>query len=160
LYALNELGNSVGVWNVSYNSSCINLKLTQTLSTYKAGVKPGPTTKAAELHVRGNFLYAANRADQTFGSQQDSIATYTIDPATGKIAWLEAANAHAYYPRTFQINKAGDLVAVGGQTSASVAILKRDVYTGKLGALVASIVITPVGIAGEEDGLSAVVWVE
>jgi 6-phosphogluconolactonase (cycloisomerase 2 family) len=105
-------------------------------------------------------LYVANRADQTFGNQQDSIATYTIDPATGKITWLEAANGHAYYIRTFQINKAGDMVAVGGQTSASVAILKRDPATGKLGDMLASLVITPVGRAGEEDGLSAVVWVE
>jgi 6-phosphogluconolactonase (cycloisomerase 2 family) len=160
LFTLNELGNSVSAWTATYTSSCINLKLTQTLSTYKAGVKPGSTTKAAELHVRDNFLYAANRADQTFGSQQDSIATYTIDPSTGKLAWVEAANARAYYPRTFQINKAGDMVAVGGQTSASVVILKRDAATGKLGDQLASIVLPPVGRAGEEDGLSAVVWVE
>jgi len=160
LYTVNELGNSVGQWSVSYTSSCIDLKLTQTLSSYKAGVKPGSTTKAAELQVKGNFLYVANRADQTFGSQQDSIATYTIEPETGKITWMEAANSHAYYARTFQINKAGDLVAIGGQTSASVAIVKRDPSTGKLGDLVSSIVITPLGRAGEEDGLSAVVWVE
>ncbi|PVI03899.1 putative isomerase YbhE [Periconia macrospinosa] len=161
LYTLNELGNSVSAWTVSYSSgNCISLALTQTLSTYAEGVTPGPTTKAAELHVRGNFLYAANRADQTFGSQQDSIATYTIDPATGKLAWLEAANAHAYYPRTFQINKAGDLVAVGGQTSSNVAILKRDVETGKLGEVVASLVVATPGRPGEEDGLSAVVWLE
>jgi 6-phosphogluconolactonase (cycloisomerase 2 family) len=160
LFTVNELGNSVSVWTATYSSSCIALKLTQTISTYKPGTKGGPTTKAAELRIRGNFLYAANRADQTFGNQQDSIATYSIDPATGKLTWVEAANARAYYPRTFQINKAGDLVAVGGQTSSSVVILKRDAATGKLGEPVASLVIQPVGRAGEEDGLSAVIWVE
>ncbi|CAI6334006.1 unnamed protein product [Periconia digitata] len=160
LYTLNELGNSVSAWTVSTGSSCLELTLTQTLSTYDEGVTPGPTTKAAELHIRDNFLYAANRADQTFGSAQDSIATYSIDPATGKLAWIEAANAHAYYPRTFQINKAGDLVAVGGQTSSNVAIVKRDVETGKLGELVASLVVATPGRPGEEDGLSAVVWLE
>lgn len=133
---------------------------TQTLSTYAPGTKGGPTTKAAELRVAGNFLYAANRADETFGKQQDSIAIYTIEPTTGKIAWKEAANAHAYYPRTFQINSAGDLVAVGGQTSSNVAILKRDPVSGKLGDQVASLVVATPGRAGEEDGLSAVIWVE
>jgi len=163
LFTLNELGNSVSAWTVKYPAAaggCLTLTKTQTLSTYAPGTKGGSTTKAAELRVFDNFLYAANRADQTFGSKQDSIATYTIDPATGKIAWMEAANAHAYYPRTFQINKAGTLVAVGGQTSSNVAILKRDLVTGKLGDMVASVAVATAGRAGEEDGLSAVIWVE
>lgn len=163
LYTLNELGNSVSSWSVAYPSGsggCLSLTKLQTLSTYAPGTKGGPTTKAAELQVAGNFLYAANRADQTFGSQKDSIATYTIDPSTGKITWLEAANSYAYYPRTFQINKAGTLVAVGGQTSSTVAIINRDPTTGKLGSLVASVQVASPGRAGEEDGLSAVVWNE
>ncbi|KAF2733423.1 putative isomerase YbhE [Polyplosphaeria fusca] len=160
MYTVNELGNSVSAWTMSYSSSCIALTKTQTISTFAPGKKGGAGTKAAELRIAGNFLYAANRADQTFGSKQDSIAIYTIDPATGKIAWMEAANAHAYYPRTFQINKAGDLVAVGGQTSSNVAILTRDATTGKLGDVVATLVVATPGRAGEEDGLSAVIWNE
>ncbi|KAJ4287202.1 hypothetical protein N0V90_012600 [Kalmusia sp. IMI 367209] len=163
LYTLNELGNSVSSWTITYPSTaggCLALNKLQTLSTYAPGTKGGPTTKAAELRTFGNFLYAANRADQTFGSQKDSIATYTIDPATGKITWLEAVNANAYYPRTFQINKAGTLVAVGGQTSSNVAILNRDPATGKLGSLVASVQVATAGRAGEEDGLAAVIWNE
>jgi 6-phosphogluconolactonase (cycloisomerase 2 family) len=163
-YTLNELGNSVSAWDVSYpsnssSSGCLTLSKTQTLSTYAAGKTGGPMTKAAEIRVVGNFLYASNRADQTFGSQQDSIATYTIDPSTGAIAWLEAANSYSYYPRTFQFNKDGTLVAVGGQTSSNVAIIARDPATGKLGGLVANIQVGQKGRAGEEDGLSGVVWV-
>lgn len=166
LYSLNELGNSVSAWDVAYpstNSSsngCLALARTQTLSTYAAGTRGGPTTKAAEIRVVGNFLYASNRADQTFGAGQDSIATYAIDPATGALAWLEAANSYSYYPRTFQVNKAGTLVAVGGQTSSNVAIIARDPATGRLGKLVANVQVAQKGRAGEEDGLSAVVWVE
>ncbi|KAK4150433.1 hypothetical protein C8A00DRAFT_18029 [Chaetomidium leptoderma] len=162
-YVVNELGNSVSAWDVAYpsdESGCLNLKKTQTQSTYAPGKKGGSTTKAAEVRVVGNFVYATNRADQTFGSQQDSIATYTIDPATGAIAWLEAANSYSYYPRTFQFNKEGTLVAVGGQTSSNVAIIARDPATGKLGKLVANLQVGQKGRAGEEDGLSAVVWVE
>lgn len=162
-YTVNELGNSVSAWDVAYpsdSSGCLTLKKTQTLSTYAPGKKGGPTTKAAEIRVIGNFLYGSNRADETFGTQQDSIATYTIDPATGAIAWLEAANSYSYYPRTFQPNKDGTLVAVGGQTSSNVAIIARDPATGKLGKLVANIQVGQKGRAGEEDGLSSVIWVE
>ena len=162
-YVLNELGNSVSAWDVTYPSDasgCLTLKKTQTLSTYAPGKKGGPTTKAAEVRVVGNFVYATNRADETFGSQLDSIATYTIDPATGALSWLEAANSYSYYPRTFQFNKEGTLAAVGGQTSSNVAIIARDPATGRLGKLVANIQVGQKGRAGEEDGLSAVVWVE
>lgn len=159
-YTLNELGNSVSSWKVTYTSGCISLSRMQTLSTYAAGVTPGPTTKAAELRTFDNFLYASNRADQTFGTDQDSLAIYSIHPTTGDLSWVEATNARAYYPRTFQINKAGTLVAVGGQTSSNVAIISRDVTTGKLGNLIANIQVGSRGRPGEEDGLSAVVWNE
>lgn len=160
LYTLNELGNSVSTWSVSYESECLSLSLLDTISTYAEGTTPGPTTKAAEIRVFDNFLYASNRADETFGSEQDSLAIYSIDATTGALTWIEATNAHAYYPRTFQINKEGNLVAVGGQTSSNVAIISRDVTTGRLGDLIASVDVGSPGRPGEEDGLSAVVWNE
>ncbi|KEY68289.1 hypothetical protein S7711_07041 [Stachybotrys chartarum IBT 7711] len=160
LYTLNELGNSISAWSVSYSSSCMTLSRTQTLSTYTAGTTIGSLFKAGELRIRDNFLYASNRADQTFGSQRDSLVTYRIDPSSGALSWLEATNAYSYYPRTFQINRAGNLVAVGGQTSSTVAIIARDVSTGRLGNLVASVQVGPLGRPNQEDGLSAVIWNE
>ncbi|KAL1841771.1 hypothetical protein VTJ49DRAFT_6609 [Mycothermus thermophilus] len=164
-YTVNELGNSVSAWDVTYPSEwdtngCLALSKTQTLSMYAPGRSGGPMTKAAEIRVVGDFVYATNRADQTFGSEQDSIATYTIDPDTGAISWLEAANSFSYYPRTFAFNKEGTLAAVGGQTSSTVAIVARDPATGRLGNLVAKIQVGQRGRAGEEDGLSGVVWAE
>ncbi|RYP27807.1 hypothetical protein DL767_007519 [Monosporascus sp. MG133] len=165
LYTVNELGNSVSAWSVSYpadspTSGCLTLSKTQTLSTYAEGISAPAGSKASEVHVKDNFLYAANRADETFGPEQDSLATYAIDAETGEIAWLEAANAHAWYPRTFAITAAGDLVAVGGQTSSNVAIIARDPATGRLGDLIASLQVASPGTPGNEDGLSAVIWLE
>ncbi|KAI0595303.1 Lactonase, 7-bladed beta-propeller-domain-containing protein [Biscogniauxia sp. FL1348] len=162
LYTVNELGNTVSAWTVSYpEDGCLTLDKTQTLATYAEGVSAAPNgSKAAEVHVAGNFLYAANRADETFGAEQDSIAAYSIDPASGEITWLEATNAHAWFPRTFSINRAGDLVAVGGQTSSNVAIIARDPKTGKLGELLADLPIATPGTPQQEDGLSAVVWLD
>ncbi|KAI0016996.1 putative isomerase YbhE [Xylariomycetidae sp. FL0641] len=160
LYTVNELGNSVSAWKVTYADGCMALERTQTLSTFPEGTTPKEGSKAAEVHVAGNFLYAANRADESFGEQMDSFAVYAIDPASGDIEFIQAANAHAWFPRTFAINKAGDMVAVGGQTSSNVAILSRDTETGKLGDLVANVQVATAGTPQQEDGLSAVVWVE
>ncbi|KAG4222697.1 hypothetical protein PC116_g28829 [Phytophthora cactorum] len=161
LYTVKELGNSVSAWTVSYpDGGCLSLEKTQTLSTYAEGSAAPNGSKAAEVHVSGNFLYAANRADETFGPQNDSLVTYSIDPSSGDIKFVEATPAHAWFPRTFSINKAGDLVAVGGQTSSNVAIIARDPKTGKLGDLVANLPIATPGTPQQEDGLSVVVWVE
>ncbi|KAI1647452.1 3-carboxy-cis,cis-mucoante lactonizing enzyme [Daldinia loculata] len=161
LYTVNELGNSVSAWTVSYpDGGCLSLNKTQTLATYAEGSVAPNGSKAAEVQVSGNFLYAANRADETFGPQNDSLATYSIDPSSGDIKFVEATPAHAWFPRTFSINKAGNLVAVGGQTSSNVAIIARDPETGKLGDLVANLPIATPGTPQQEDGLSVVVWVE
>ncbi|ORY70960.1 Lactonase, 7-bladed beta-propeller-domain-containing protein, partial [Pseudomassariella vexata] len=165
LYTVNELSNSVSAWEVSYTPDsdagskpdCLSLTKTQTLSTYEDKTPPA-NSKAAEVQVSGNYVYAANRNDQTFGPQEDSLVTYKIDPETGAIEWLEAVNAHGWYPRSFAINKEGTYVAVGGQTSSNVAVLARDPATGKIGGLVASVDVATKGTDGGEDGLSSVVW--
>ncbi|OAA65658.1 Lactonase, 7-bladed beta propeller [Niveomyces insectorum RCEF 264] len=163
LYIANELGNSVTVWQATYptgTDSCLTLKKTQSLSAYPAGKSAPANSKTAEVHTFGNFVYASNRNDRSFGPQQDSCATYTVDPATGALTFLESTSAHSYYTRTFQINKAGDLVAFGGQTSSNVAIVARNVTTGRLGDLVANVQVGTPGVPGNEDGLSAVIWDE
>lgn len=160
-YSLNEVASSVGVYNATYagDGGCLALDLTQTLSTL--GDRAGKTTeKAAELRVAGGYLYASNRNDQTFGKEQDSLAVFKIDGADGKLAFQELTNSHGYYPRPFEVNKAGTLVAIGGQTTANVAVVARDAATGKLGPLVANVNLPPRGTYGGEDGLSAVVWYE
>ncbi|KAG9233734.1 Lactonase, 7-bladed beta-propeller-domain-containing protein [Amylocarpus encephaloides] len=168
LYTVNELANSVSSWSVTYGAECLSLNKTQTISTFAGGIVPAATVyngasfppKAAELRIVGNFLYAANRNDKLFGEQTDSLATYTIDSTTGTLNWVEATSAHAFYPRSFSVNKAGTMIAVGGQTSSTVSIIARDVVTGKLGELIASIQVAGKGTYTNEDGLSSVVWIE
>lgn len=168
LYTLNEIGNSVSAWTVTYGGACLSLNKTQTISTFAGGKAPASTVyngatfppKAAEVHIVGNFLYAANRNDKLFGNTTDSLATYTIDAMSGALTWVEATSAHAFYPRSFTVNKAGTMVAVGGQTSSSVAIVARDTKTGRLGGLIAWAQVGSAGTYTNEDGLSSVIWVE
>ena len=129
----------------------------ETVSTSAPG--KSKSGSAAEVHVAGNFVYASNRNDQAFGSGQDSLITYKINP-NGSLSVVEVTNSHGWYARTFSINNAGDLLAVGGQASSTVSIISRDPSTGKLGELLASLQVGNKGTDGGWDGLSSVVWVE
>jgi 6-phosphogluconolactonase (cycloisomerase 2 family) len=162
LYTLNELGNSVSSWSVAYaaGDGCLTLTRKQTLSTFPVGKTAPSGAKAAEVHVRDNFVYASNRFDRSFGAQEDSMATFDIDPATGNIKFAEATSARSYFPRTFAINGKGDMVAIGGQTSSNVAIVARNITTGRLGAQIANLKVGNPGSVNQEDGLSAVIWNE
>ncbi|KZL64958.1 hypothetical protein CI238_07076 [Colletotrichum incanum] len=161
LFTVNELSNSLTSWSVTYpTNGCLILVKKQTISTFPPEKAAPAGSKAAEVHVKGNFVYVSNRYDRSFGSQEDSIATYAIDPSSGQVAFVEVTSAFSYFPRTFTINNAGNLVAVGGQTSANVAVVERNVTTGRLGKLIATLKVGNPGTVNQEDGLSAVIWNE
>jgi 6-phosphogluconolactonase (cycloisomerase 2 family) len=160
LFVGNELANTVSAWGVSYTSGgeCLTLTLKQSLTPYQGNSTATRGTKVGEVHVKGNFLYNTNRNDKKF-APNDSLTQYTIS-SDGILAWTDNTSSYGTYPRTFDINKAGDFVAIGDQTTSNVAIVPRDPTTGKLGARVADLRISTVGTPENEDGLSAVVWAE
>lgn len=134
------------------------MTLQDTLTPYQGNVSAPTGTKVGEVHVKDNFVYISNRNDKKF-SGNDSITQYSIS-SSGRITWTETTSSYGTYPRTFDINKAGDYVAVGDQTTSNVAIVARDTVTGRLGRLVATLRIGAAGTPENEDGLSAVVWAE
>lgn len=100
----------------------------------------------------------SNRADESFGTNNDSMAVFAID-ASGAISTPVVSPTYGSYPRTMQINAAGDLVAIGNQNSGTVVVVSRDPATGALGDEVASVSVGPEGVNGV-GGLSSVVWAE
>jgi len=159
LYIGNELANTVHKFTVAYPASgCLSLTRVQTLTTLPNNRTAPSGTKVGEVHVKDNFLYASNRRDLQF-SPNDSIASFSLNEA-GDMTFQQITSSGGTYPRTFSINKAGDLVVIGDQTTANVVVVKRDVSTGLLGAQVASMRIGSVGQAENDNGLSAVVWDE
>ncbi|KAF2178795.1 putative isomerase YbhE [Zopfia rhizophila CBS 207.26] len=159
LFIANELSNTVSGWSVAYPSGgCITLALKQTLTPYSGNSSAPMGTKVGEIKVKDNFLYSSNRNDKKF-DPNDSITQYSIS-STGSISWVDLTSSYGTYPRTFDINKAGDLVAIGDQTTANVAIVRRVPATGKLTGQVANLRIGAAGTPENEDGVSAVVWAE
>ena len=160
VYVANELGNTISVFKVtSTNGGCPTLQPLEIISPFPNNATAPSGTKVAEVHVFGNHLYSANRVDKSF-SGNDSMATFTIDAGTGQVDFVDLHNAWGTYPRTFSINKAGTLLAVGDQTTANVAILAIG-SNGELSSKpVANLRLGKVGHPENEDGLSSVVWAE
>jgi 6-phosphogluconolactonase (cycloisomerase 2 family) len=136
----------------------LTLSLKQALTPYQGNSSATQGTKVGEIKLKGNFLYTTNRNDKKF-SPNDSLTQFTI-ASDGALTWTATTSSYGTYPRTFDINKAGDYVAIGDQTTANVAIVKRDTVTGKLGDRVADLRIGTTGTPENEDGVSAVVWAE
>lgn len=161
MFVANELANTVSAFKATYPSTaggCITFAQQQSLSPFPNNQAAPSGTKVAEVHTKGNFLYNTNRVDKTF-SGNDSVATWSLS-STGTMSFQGLTDSYGTYPRTFSINAAGDLLAVGDQTTANVAVLKRDVNSGALGPLVANMRIGVVGTPENENGLSSVVFVD
>jgi 6-phosphogluconolactonase (cycloisomerase 2 family) len=76
---------------------------------------------------------------------------WTIDKATGKLAFRQLTASGGLVPRHFSINKAGTLAAVVLQNDGRVVIIERNT-DGTYGKFVAHIAV--------EGPVSSVVWDE
>ena len=81
----------------------------------RAHVKPRQLAGTIHMHPNGRYVYVANRADykvdfngaQVFGGGENSIAVYSIDPATGEPKLIQHADTHSFHVRTFAFDPSG-----------------------------------------------------
>jgi 6-phosphogluconolactonase len=120
-YVIEELTGHV----VAYKYKNGELKQVQSISTRED--KPG-YAGSADIHISrdGKFLYASNRGDF------NTLASYSIDAATGKLTPLENVSTKGKAPRNFNLDPSGNFLLAANQTSDEVVIFKRDKKTGKL----------------------------
>lgn len=120
-YLIEELSGNV----VAYQYNKGELKEIQSISTHED--KPG-FAGSADIHVSadGKFLYASNRGDF------NTIGSFSIDAATGKLTPLEHISTKGKAPRNFNLDPSGNFLLVGNQTSDEIVIFNRDKVTGKL----------------------------
>ncbi|KAL5343598.1 Lactonase, 7-bladed beta-propeller-domain-containing protein [Aspergillus crustosus] len=157
LYVVGELNGEVEAFQVSYpKRGCLSFKQIDAELPY-----PGPLPEGAslaEIALDGKNVYVSVRLDAAFDGN-DSLARLSRT-REGKLEFEEITSSFGVLPRTFAINKAGDLVAFGNQLSSNVAIVERDPETGVLGEIVADL---QVGVPGEPntlEGLSSIIWDE
>ncbi|KAL4909221.1 hypothetical protein BDW74DRAFT_78939 [Aspergillus multicolor] len=157
VYVAGELNNEVEAFAVSYpESGCLSFKQIDTEIPYPSDLPEG--SSLGEIRLADDDLYVSVRLDSAFDGD-DSLARLSLRK-NGKVGFEEISTSGGVLPRTFEINKAGDLVAVGNQISSTVVIVERDPDTGVLGEVVAELLVGVPGEPNTMEGLSSVIWSE
>ncbi len=111
-----------------------------------------PDHKFLLTSSRNDSLFQIPNFDATNSTKlpSDTLQSWAIDDATGKLSFVQLAPAGGMFPRQFSVSKDGAFAAVGLQNDGRVVIVERDMTTGKFGDFVAQ-----VGVTGE---ITSVIW--
>jgi 6-phosphogluconolactonase len=123
LYFSNEQGCSVSAYNL--DTSAGTLSLFQTITTLPPeGFSERNTCSQIQITASGRFLYAPNRG-------HDSIACYTVDPATGELSSNGIVPSEPR-PNALCLDLQDKFAYSAGQDSGQMAIFGVDGDTGQL----------------------------
>jgi 6-phosphogluconolactonase len=143
VYSINELDSTIDhfIWSVSSAPGEPRGLLVYTGQHVKT-IAPGfPVAKntAAEVAISndGGFLYASNRGE-------DTLVAFTISPTDGALSFMQRIPCGGKTPRHFTLDPSGRWLLCGNQDSATVTILRRDKYTGRLAGPVQSVALNSV----------------
>lgn len=122
LYLIQELGGEITVFEYQPG----RLHIIQTISNLPEDYHG--RIWAADIHFSpdGRFLYAANRDDL------NDIVVYSVDPVTGKLAFISRTSTEGKTARNFALTPDGSFVLVGHQFGDQITVFKRDAHTGTL----------------------------
>jgi 6-phosphogluconolactonase len=121
MYVLGEMSAAVTVFsndNETYRSI-------QQISSLPAEFSGENTAAEIALHPSGKFLYVSNRG-------ADSIAEFSVDPASGKLALVGNISTFGKTPRHFAIDPAGARLLVANEDTGNIVEYLIDSSTGKL----------------------------
>jgi 6-phosphogluconolactonase len=121
-YVCSEMTSMVTA--LAYDAAKGELAILNTLSTLPAPHK-GNSTAETVVHPNGKFVYVSNRG-------HNSIATFAIDGATGKIKALGHQGEGIKTPRNFNIDPSGKWMVVANQDGDSLIVFAINPETGEL----------------------------
>jgi 6-phosphogluconolactonase len=122
-YVINELNSTLTAF--SYDAQAGILREIQTIATVPEGYTAENYTSEVLAHPSGKFVYGSNRG-------HDSIAIYTVDAGTGKLAAAGYQPSGGKWPRNFNIDASGSWMIVGNQDSHNVLFFRIDRDRGTL----------------------------
>lgn len=110
-----------------YDADRGTLKQKQVLSTLPSNVeKKGGSTAETVVHPSGKFVYVSNR------DPYNSIAIFSIDPATRELKSVGHQAQGIKTPRNFAIEPTGQFMLVANQSGGNVLVFRIDQKTGGL----------------------------
>ena len=122
MYAINELANSVTVFD--YEPESGSLTNQQTITTLPEGYGGASYTADVKVTPDGRFLYGTNRG-------HDSIAAYRIDEE-GRLELLESEPSLGNGPQNLAITSDGNLLLCANMPGNNVAVFRIDQQHGTL----------------------------
>ena len=136
-YLVGEIGNTVTVFSLSYGET-LDFKEIQSISTlpddYPHDPDHGAASEIAFTMGEGDVpprVYVSNRLDSVFPNES-SMASYTLDPSTGKLTLLDIFPSGVERVRHFSIHPSGTWLINEGEDSNTIGVLKLDKETGKV----------------------------
>ena len=123
-YVVNELASTITGFRCDADHGA--LKEIETLSTLPKGADAkGNSCAEVVVHPSGKFVFGTNRG-------HDSVATFAIDPATGKMTYVGEQHEGIKVPRGFNVDPTGAWAVVANQDSNSVVVFSIDPISGEL----------------------------
>jgi 6-phosphogluconolactonase len=117
VYVLNELSNTIEV--LSWTNADSPMERVQTISTLPENTeKIEINSSAIHMHPNGQYLYAANRSSASI--EDNTIAAFKIDSATGKLALIQIEKTNGDTPRDFAIAPDGKYMLIAHQNSDNI----------------------------------------
>jgi 6-phosphogluconolactonase len=124
-YVVDELDSTITTfW---YDAENGTLSRIQVISTLPKDFRGTNTASEVAVHPSGKFVYGANRG-------HDSIALFSVDPVSGKLALVGHESTQGKTPRNFAIDPTGAYLLAANQDSDSVVVFKIDAASGRLQA--------------------------
>lgn len=123
-FVINELNNTL----CSYFYTGEGFTLIQSVNTLPSDFDGKNTAAAVKINSAGDRVFASNRG-------HDSIATFGIDPATGKMERMAISKLNGPQPRDFQLMPGEKFALVGYQEANQIQAYAYDAGSGKFTAV-------------------------
>ena len=122
-YVINELNSTVTAFDYDRTRGTLTTK--QTVRTLPADFRGQSSTAEVRVHPNGRFLYGSNRG-------HDSIAVFSIDQSSGRLAPVEIVKSGGKTPRNFALSPDGRWLVCGHQDTPLLTVFSVDPMTGRL----------------------------
>jgi 6-phosphogluconolactonase len=122
IYVLGELQSTVTDIPLDPDK---DIEPAQRISTIPSDYKGRNDAAEIALHSSGKWLFASNRG-------RDSIAIFSVDPATGKLELAGDYSTGGKEPRHFALDPTGKFLLAENQNSNSIVVFRINAETGAL----------------------------
>lgn len=123
VYVIHELDNTMTTY--AWDGAKGTLTPLQTISTLPADFQDKSACAEVEVHPNGRFVFGSNRG-------HESIATFSVDQATGKLTLVGTESTQGKHPRFFTLDPSAKWLLCGNQNTDNLVIYSVDDQTGKL----------------------------